>query len=129
MSVDVLVVDDDPINIALHTALVRKLGYRAIGFIDPNEALVWCGSNTPDLLITDYMMPGGMNGVELIRQFRNLGSRSEVPIIMITATSHSQIRVDANSVGVSYLFNKPLKVMEFMDCVSQILSVYPKADV
>ena len=128
MSVDVLVVDDDPINIALHTALVRKLGYRAIGFIDPNEALVWCGSNTPDLLITDYMMPG-MNGLELIHQFRNLGSHSEVPIIMITATSHSQIRVDATSIGVSYLLNKPLNVMEFMDCVSQILSVYPKADV
>jgi CheY-like chemotaxis protein len=116
----VVIVDDDFINTTLHTALVKRLGYQAISFTDPHEALDWCGSNTPNLLITDYMMPG-MNGLELVRQFRNLGNHLDVPIIMVTATSHLLLRTDAISAGVSYLLSKPLNVMEFMDCVSKIL--------
>jgi CheY-like chemotaxis protein len=119
-SMNVIIVDDDSINTALHSALVKKIGYQAISFTDPHFALEWCGSNTVDLLITDYMMPG-MNGLELIRQFRNHVKYSEVPIIMVTATSHPQLRSDAIAAGVSNFLNKPLNLMEFMECVTQVL--------
>jgi CheY-like chemotaxis protein len=115
----VIIVDDDSINTALHSALVKKLGYQVISFTDPHKALDWCVSNTPELLITDYMMPG-MNGVEFAYQFRKVANHSTVPIIMVTATNHPQLLLDAFAMGVSNLLNKPLNVMEFMDCVAQV---------
>ena len=64
----IAIVDDTPLNLTLIQALVRKLtppGTEIVTFTSPLEGLQWCGSNEPDLLIVDYMMPD-INGIEFI---------------------------------------------------------------
>ena len=64
----IAIVDDTPLNLTLIQALVRKLtppGTEIVTFSQPLEGLQWCGSNEPDLLIVDYMMPD-INGIEVV---------------------------------------------------------------
>ena len=55
---NVLIIDDSDINLTLIKALVVKLGDCSPTLFDnPLNALEWCRSNVPDLVIVDYMMP------------------------------------------------------------------------
>jgi len=75
----VLVVDDelDLLNIA--TAYLEDMGCRVLTAIDGNDALhVVEREKDIDLMITDIIMPGGMNGVELAQQVRQLNPKIKV---------------------------------------------------
>jgi CheY-like chemotaxis protein len=71
----ILVVEDDPDVRDLVAVQLEDLGYSSIIAGSGPEALALLAApNTPavDLLLTDVVMPGGMNGVELVREARNL---------------------------------------------------------
>jgi len=65
----VLLVEDDARVRAIATAMLVKLGYRVKGVADGPSALSFlAGGQRIDLLFTDYVLPRGMNGVELAEQ-------------------------------------------------------------
>jgi CheY-like chemotaxis protein/transcriptional regulator with XRE-family HTH domain len=78
----VLVVDDAPDALVLVGAFLRSGGYDMLEAADPDAALtLLAGGAAPDVLVTDYMMPG-MNGLELVR--RANGLRPGLPAVMMT---------------------------------------------
>ena len=81
----IYVVEDDR-NIRIVMELVAKrLRHEVHGFACGADGLAAISSNCPDLIITDYRVPGGMDGVELVRAVRETVSR-EVPIILISGS-------------------------------------------
>ena len=69
---DIVIVDDAPITIALLKKLVAQLPEcRPVAFTRAVEGLEWCAANDPDLVIVDYMMPE-IDGIEFARRFRAL---------------------------------------------------------
>jgi signal transduction histidine kinase len=67
----VLVVEDNPEVLELAVSTISELGYRVITAVDGPSALVVLRSKQPiDLLFSDVVMPGGMNGFELIGEAR-----------------------------------------------------------
>ena len=67
----ILVVEDNPEVLELATATIRDLGYRVLTAVDGPSALGIIATNQEiDLLISDIVMPGGMNGFELISKAR-----------------------------------------------------------
>ncbi len=62
----VLVVDDDPDVLNVAVSMLESLGHRVTTAIDAASALRWIGEGGPfDVLLTDVVLPGGMNGVQL----------------------------------------------------------------
>ncbi len=107
----VVVVDDTQLNLTLVKHLVRKLpDCEPLCFLDPLEALAWCSTDTPDLLVFDYMMPE-LDGIELARRCRAL--HPGVPILMVTANHENEVRMQALQAGVNDFLNKPLNNLEF----------------
>ena len=88
-----LVVDDNAINLTLFRHLLQKLEGAEVECIDdPMAALDWCAANDPDLILLDYMMPG-VNGLQFIERLRLIPGRADVPVVMVTADTESDVRL------------------------------------
>ena len=105
----VVVVDDQTAG--------RKILERLIGSIDQDVEVVAFGcaelaldfirSATPDLIVTDYVMPG-MDGVGFIRNVRNLVRCADVPIIVVTVVEDRRVRYQALDAGATDFLNRPI---------------------
>jgi CheY-like chemotaxis protein len=94
-----LVVDDNAINLTLFRHLLQKLEGAEVECIDdPKAALDWCAANDPDLILLDYMMPE-VNGLEFIERLRLIPGRADVPVVMVTADTESDVRHRALQLG------------------------------
>ncbi len=123
MEMNVMVVDDTPINVTLLTHLVAKLpDCESTAFTDPLKGLDWCERNVPDLVIVDYMMPE-LDGIEFIRRFRGYAGRQDIPILMITANDEIRVRHLALDAGANDFLTKPIDKVEFMARTRNMLSL------
>jgi DNA-binding NtrC family response regulator len=77
MAMLVYVVDDDPVIAKTLAAILHSSGFDALSFVDPLDALLAAESQTPELLITDVMMPQ-LNGVDLGVQFKAIHPECKV---------------------------------------------------
>ena len=71
-----------------------------------------------DLLILDVMMPN-MNGYQVARQVRS--RRCNSPILMLTAKSETQDRIEGLNAGADYYLTKPFDSRELLACINALL--------
>lgn len=119
----VVIIDDTEINLTLLRHFVGKIGDCAVlTFADPQLGLAHCLRDEPDLLVVDYMMPG-LNGLELIERFRAAPGRADVPIVMVSANDHGQLRQQALAAGASDFLPKPIDKSAFQGRVRELLAL------
>jgi PAS domain S-box-containing protein len=93
----VLVVEDDPEVRTLSISLVKSLGYETLGAGDGESALVaFESARSVDLLFTDVVLPGSMNGVELASEIRR---RNPTIAVLYTSGYTDRAKVDPASFG------------------------------
>lgn len=120
---DIVIVDDAPIAIALLRALVGKLtDCRAVPFTSAGEGLAWCTANDPDMVIVDYMMPE-MDGIEFTRRFRLLPGKADTPLLMVTAANDRALRHRALTLGINDFLNKPFDQIELQARARNMLAL------
>jgi len=79
----ILVVEDDPRVREVAAETLRDAGFRVLAVADAQQALTLLRRGEPaDLLFSDIVMPGGMNGVELAQEARRL--RPMLPVLLAT---------------------------------------------
>jgi putative two-component system response regulator len=119
----VVIVDDDPLSLALLRHLVVGLpGTAVTTFGSPVEALAWCRTNDPDLLITDLQMPG-MTGTELVRAIRDEPPLRDLPILMVTTVQDAETRRDALLQDANDYIGKPLDAVEASARIRNMLAL------
>ena len=96
---------------------LRKDGYHVTSALDGSEALQRFDEARFDLVILDLMLPK-LDGVEVCRQLR---SRSQVPIIMLTAKGSETDKVAGLEVGADDYITKPFSMREFRSRVKAAL--------
>jgi DNA-binding response OmpR family regulator len=116
-SARILLVDDEQSIQTLLSYPLRKDGYHVTSALDGNEALRRFEEGRFDLVILDLMLPR-MGGVEVCRQLR---SRSQVPIIMLTAKGSETDKVAGLEVGADDYITKPFSMREFRSRVKAAL--------
>ncbi len=119
----VIVVDDNTTNLTLFRHLLQKLdGVTVDCFQDPLQAIHWCTEHEPDLILLDYMMPQ-VDGLEVIRRVRAIAGRAEIPIVMVTADTESEVRHRALEIGAQDFLNKPVDNVELRARVRNLLAL------
>ncbi|GAB4259245.1 MAG: two-component system response regulator [Deferrisomatales bacterium] len=81
-------------------------------FADPVEALRHARSETPDLVLADYKMPG-MDGVEFTGHFRSIPECFDVPLVVVTSVDSRRVRYRALEAGATDFLTKPVDIHEF----------------
>ena len=113
----VLVVDDERYVRGLLSELLTVWGCQTDLAASGTEGLRLFKQKSYDLVLTDYVMPGG-SGLELVENVRN--SDADVGVIMLTA-SGADLDVDGRRLGFQ-LLRKPLQIDRLEAAVKQALS-------
>jgi DNA-binding response OmpR family regulator len=116
-STRILLVDDEQSIQTLLSYPLRKDGYHVTSAQDGREALDRFEEARFDLVILDLMLPK-LDGVEVCRELR---SRSQVPIIMLTAKGSETDKVAGLEVGADDYITKPFSMREFRSRVKAAL--------
>ncbi len=118
-----LIIDDSPFDLTLITNLVRQTSeLEVIAFSSSSDALRWCRSKEVDLVIVDCLMPSP-SGIEFVYLFRKIRGKSEIPIIMVTASEEKEIKYQALDIGVNFFVKKPIDTIEFFVIINNAISM------
>ncbi len=118
----VLVVEDNQ-DIAYYVGM-HLSHYRLIYARSGAEALEKAQETMPDLVITDVMMPGEIDGLELCRRIRSSSLLNHVPIIIITAKTTEEDRIKGLRAGADVYLMKPFNSEELLVRVDKMLKHY-----
>lgn len=119
----VAVIDDTLITARLIGEYLKKIdGVEPVIFTDPQEGLDYCLTNAVDLLMVDYMMPG-MNGLEVIRAYREKCPKEEFPVVMVTAMEEREVLRQAFESGANDFVSKPLEPVELIARAQSLLTL------
>ncbi len=111
----IVVVDDSVTNRKIFTRLAGGIAGDATvtAFCDPEAMLAWLPAHSPDLVITDYKMPG-MDGAEFVQRLRRLPASRDVPVVVITAYEDREFRLRALDAGATDFLQSPVDHQEFL---------------
>jgi CheY-like chemotaxis protein len=117
--IKVLVVDDQPDVLYCVDSMLRKSGATVRTTTSPTEAFTLAQDDCPDVLISDYSMPG-MDGCELLELMRRT-FRSCIPkAAMISAFSSPRDRAAASQAGFAAYMVKPIDLQELTAIVAKL---------
>ncbi|MGZ4419485.1 MAG: response regulator transcription factor, partial [Gaiellaceae bacterium] len=113
----VLVVDDEPIVRDVVVRYLRRDGFTTLEAADGVAARRLIESGEPELVVLDVMLPG-TDGLELCRWIR---SRSDLPVIMLTARGEEADRIVGLELGADDYVTKPFSPRELATRVRTVL--------
>jgi two-component system phosphate regulon response regulator PhoB len=116
----ILVVEDERDISALVAYHLTKEGYRVRTAEGGQEAIEAAGSERPDLLILDLMLPG-FSGYEVLAEMRRRPDLTDVPVVVLTARREEADRVKGLELGADDYVTKPFSPRELILRVGAVL--------
>ena len=113
----VLVVDDEEMIVRTVRAYLEREGFKTYAAYDGEEALQEFADKGPDLIVLDLMLPK-MSGIDVTKRIR---TRSNVPIIMLTAKAAETDRIVGLELGADDYVVKPFSPRELVARVRAVL--------
>jgi two-component system cell cycle response regulator DivK len=120
----ILLVEDDPLNVELFTAILEQDGYAVEIVTDGSQVEQRAEAFRPDLILMDINLPA-VDGTELLLRLRRNPSTAGVRILAVTAHA---MKGDAESfvaMGFAGYISKPIEVKRFRAIVRQVFEERP----
>ena len=114
----ILLVEDEKILSKSIKMILERAEYEVDTAYDGEEALEYAKTAIYDLMILDVMMPK-LNGYQVARQLRK--EKNGLPILMLTAKSQLEDRIEGLEGGADYYLTKPFDKRELLACISALL--------
>lgn len=114
----ILIVEDEKLLADSLKNILEKKGFEVETAYDGETGEEYAKLGIYDLLILDVMMPG-MNGLEVARSVRN--KKCSTPILMLTAKSSLEDRIEGLNAGADYYLTKPFDTRELLACINALL--------
>lgn len=114
----ILVIEDEVLLADSIKQLLTAKGFEVEAVYDGEDGAEYAELGVYDLLILDVMMPK-LNGYEVARRVR--AKRCATPILMLTAKSALEDRVEGLNAGADYYLTKPFDSRELLACINALL--------
>lgn len=116
----ILIVDDEaPIREMLRMPL-EMAGFNCLEAADIKQAHSCIIDQRPDLVLLDWMLPGG-SGIELLRRLRRDELTAQLPVIMLTAKTEEDNKIQGLDVGADDYVTKPFAPREILSRINAVL--------
>ena len=109
----ILIVDDNPANLAVLTRTLKGAGCAVRVAVDGESALQQAKEEPPSLILLDIMM-SGIDGFETCRRLKENPITQAVPVIFMTALGESENKVHGLSLGAIDYVTKPFNESEVL---------------
>jgi CheY-like chemotaxis protein len=128
----VIVVDDDIVNLAVMSAILRRNGavvydinprFNHLDYVNLRQQILRL--MPIDLVLTDIMLPNNISGYDIFAKFRAIPELGCVPIVAVTAASAEQELPKAKRTGFNGYISKPVRLSSFGQFVHQVLQGQP----
>jgi len=107
----VLLVDDSRAQLRMLSIMMQRWGFEVLTADSGASALEICQAHPPDLVLSDWIMPG-MNGLDFCRQFRDLPSDRYGYFILLTSKSETNDIAEGLGAGADDFLTKPVNAHE-----------------
>ena len=121
ISLDVLLVEDDPVNQKLAVTLLERWGHQVDVAGNGLIALERMAQKNYDVVLMDMMMPV-MDGLEAAQRIRALETIHRTPIIAMTANAHASDRERCLAAGMDDYISKPIKPIVLQEMLQTVAS-------
>ena len=114
----ILGIDDEKLLADSLKTLLENKGFQVETVYDGISGAEYAEMGVYDLLILDVMMPG-LDGFQVARRVRS--KRCSTPILMLTAKSDIESRIEGLNAGADYYLTKPFDSRELLACINALL--------
>lgn len=114
----VLIIEDEKLLADSIQSVLERKGFEVECVYDGETGAEYAELGIYDLLILDVMMPK-MNGCQVAREVR--AKRCGTPILMLTARSELEDRIEGLNAGADYYLTKPFDIRELLACINALL--------
>lgn len=125
MSQTILIIDDDIDTLKLVGIMLERKGFRILASTTGKKGLTLAKKEVPDLILLDVMIPD-LNGYEIAKSIRSAPDTESIPIIMFTARSQVDDKVEGLEAGADAYITKPARPRELFAQVNSILKRAPQ---
>jgi two-component system phosphate regulon response regulator PhoB len=116
----ILIVEDEPAIKDMIAITLDLAGFDSISAESAHQAHVAAVDSKPDLILLDWMLPGG-SGIELARRLKREELTESIPIIMLTAKASEDNKVQGLNAGVDDYVTKPFSPRELIARIKAVL--------
>ncbi|CDG90013.1 phosphate regulon transcriptional regulator PhoB [Xenorhabdus bovienii] len=120
MAKRILVVEDEVQIREMVCLVLEQNGYQTVEAEDYDVAVGRLSEPYPDLVLLDWMLPGG-SGIQLIKQMKRDSSTRDIPVMMVTARGEEEDRVRGLDVGADDYITKPFSPKELVARIKAVL--------
>jgi two-component system, OmpR family, phosphate regulon response regulator PhoB len=115
-----LIVEDEPAISELLAINMRHNGFEPVLCMDGEQAQRELDAVLPDIILLDWMLPGA-SGISLARKWRSHERTRQVPILLLTARSEENDKIQGLDAGADDYITKPFSTQELMARIRAIL--------
>ncbi len=115
-----LVVDDEAPIREMLVFVLEQNGFQAVEAEDYDSAIAAMVEPYPDMVLLDWMLPGG-SGIQIAKKFKQNDYTRQIPIIMLTARGEEEDKVRGLEVGADDYVTKPFSPKELMARIKAVI--------
>lgn len=115
----VLIEDDELVRLSIEK-FFSLYDYTLKIYVSAEEALDEIRDGAPDIIITDYNLPG-MTGLDLTKSIRKTGITT--PVVLLSAIRNAGIENCSLALGIDAVFTKPVNILDLKERIEELISL------
>ncbi len=120
MNRTILVVEDETPIREMIVFVLEQSGFNTLQAANYHQAKLKNGQPLPDLILLDWMLPGG-SGLKIAKELKQNSATKDIPIIMLTARSDEDDKIEGFEVGVDDYITKPFSPKELVARIKAVI--------